>query len=102
LHVKFAQSLRHQDDNNDTARVRPAGEMQRHEQPHIHISEALRASGKRQRKTIANLILDLRREALVVEVQGRGQAQLARVPWNVVLGNAGQRTRRNTALPDYQ
>jgi hypothetical protein len=59
LHVKFAQSLRYQDDNTDTARVRPAGVNQRHEQPENHISEALRASGVKQRKTIANLTLDL-------------------------------------------
>jgi hypothetical protein len=51
--------------------VRPAGESQRHEQPENHISEALRASGVRQRKTIANFILDLRGEALVVALKKR-------------------------------
>jgi hypothetical protein len=69
LHVKFAQSLRYQDDNTETAKVRPAGGIQNHTTPDINISEALRASGVRQRKTIANLTLDLRREALVVRAK---------------------------------
>ncbi|MDP1966949.1 MAG: hypothetical protein Q8K93_32670, partial [Reyranella sp.] len=66
LYFHLAQFLRNQNDNTDPARVRPAGENQRHEEPENHISEALRASGVKQRKTIANLTLDLRREALVV------------------------------------
>jgi hypothetical protein len=65
LHPKHAQFLRNQSSNTDTASVRPAGEIQRHEQSDIHISEVLRASGERQRNAIANFILDLRGEALV-------------------------------------
>ncbi|MBN8477235.1 hypothetical protein [Sulfuritalea sp.] len=67
MHVKFAQSLRYQDDNTDTARVRPLGEIQRHATSNINIGEALRASGERQRNTILLFTLDLRGEALVVK-----------------------------------
>jgi integrase len=85
LHVKFAQSLRYQDDNTDTARVRPAGESQQHEQPENHISEALRASGARQRKTIAIFTLDLRGEALVVqEVLGHSDVKTTMIYTHVL------------------
>lgn len=50
--------------------MRPAGEKQIHAKPNIDIGEALRASGERQRNTIRNFILDLRGEALVVELRG--------------------------------
>ena len=89
LHVKLAQCLRYQDGNTDTARVRPAGESQRHEQPEKHISEALRASGVRQRKTIAIFTLDLRGEALVVEVTGAAQHYRAASVWTAGLGTTG-------------
>lgn len=59
LYFHLAQFLRYQDDNTDTANVRPAGGIQNHTTPDINISEALRASGVKQRKTIANLTLDL-------------------------------------------
>ena len=86
LHVKFEQPLRYQDDNTDTAGVRPAGESQGYEQPENHSSEALRASEARQRKTIAILTLDLRGEALVVEVTGAVRLYRAASVWTAGLG----------------
>ncbi len=50
--------------------MRPAGESQRLATANINNGEALRASGEKQRKTIRYLTLDLRGEALVVELRG--------------------------------
>jgi hypothetical protein len=82
LHPKHAQFLRNRSGNTGTADARPAGEIQQHVKPNIIIGEALRASGEKQRNTIRNFILDLRGEALVVEVSGlRGfSRRSARLP----------------------
>lgn len=69
-----------------TAHVRPAGEIQKHEKPDIDIGEALRASGEKQRNTIRNFILDLRGEALVVEVTGAARLYRAASVWTAGLG----------------
>jgi hypothetical protein len=70
LNPKHAQFLRNRNSHTGTANVRPAGEIQRHVTPDINFSEALRASGEKQRNTIRNFTLDLRGEALVVELTG--------------------------------
>jgi len=72
LFFHLAQFLRNTGDNTRTADMRPAGEIQQHVTPDINIGEALRASGEKQRNTIRNFTLDLRGEALVVELEGRG------------------------------
>jgi hypothetical protein len=77
----FAQFLRGKGDNTRTAKMRPAGEIQRQATPNINIGEALRASGERQRKTVRNFSLDLRREALVVEVTGAARLYRAASVW---------------------
>jgi hypothetical protein len=64
LHPKYAQFLRNEGGNTDTAGMRPAGEIQRHEEPDINIGEALRASGEERRNTIRNFSLDLRGKPL--------------------------------------